>query len=333
MTPTDTPQEFGTLPDGKTVKAIRLRGGGLSATLLTFGARVQDLRLDGADHPLVLGADTLEPYLDPMIYHGAIVGRFANRIADGRFTLDGETYRTDPNEGKRQTLHGGADGTAAHLWEIREVSADSATLSLTLPDGHMGFPGALTILATHSLPGDGTLAIEITATTDVPTPCSLAHHGYFTLADGRPVSEQELWIDADRYLPVDDRLIPVPEAPAPVADTRFDFRTPRRIGTDGIDHNFCLNETPGDMRKVVRVTADNGLSLEVETDQPGLQVYDANSQPKLTGLGGRAYGAFAGLALETQAWPDAVNRPNFPDAILRPGETYRHRVHYRFARD
>ena len=319
-----------TLPDGRAALPIRLSGGGLSLRLSPVGARVQDLRMDGVDHPLVLGSDHLAPYVGDMIYHGALVGRFANRIADGSFTLDGRNHLTDRNEGGATTLHGGSEGSAAQLWTVEAQSESSATLTLRMPDGHMGFPGTLDVRVVHSLPGDGTLAIEITATTDAPTPCNFAHHGYFALDGGDDVTTQTLRIDADRYLPVDARMIPLPEAPAPVADTRFDFRTPRPIGDAGIDHNFCLNGSG--MRRVLRLEAVNGLSLDVETDQPGLQVYDARNQEPILGLDGRRYGPFAGLALETQAWPDAPNRADFPDAILRPGETYRHRVSYIFAR-
>ncbi|SNR57666.1 aldose epimerase family protein [Puniceibacterium sediminis] len=323
---------FGRVRNGQEVLRIGLRGGGLRMSLLTHGARVQDLRLDGVAHPLVIGADTLGPYLDQMGYHGAIVGRFANRIAGAGFTLDGQEVRTDANEFGRQTLHGGVDGASSQIWAVQSADADTAVLTLELPDGHMGFPGNLRVTATYALPGDGTLALDINATCDAATVCSFAHHGYFALQDGGSVADQTLWIDADRYLPVDDTMIPTADAPAPVDGTRFDFRKPRRIGTAGLDHNFCLNNADGGLRRVVQVVVPDGLSLEVLTDQPGLQIYDSARQPELIGLEGRRHGAFAGIALETQAWPDAVNRPDFPTAVLRPGEVYRHAVRYRFTR-
>ena len=154
MTNAENISHFGKTPEGRTVDQIHLRGGGLSLSLLTHGARVQDLRLDGVDHPLVLGADTLAPYLDQMLYYGAIVGRFANRIAGARFSLDGQDHRTDVNERGCQILHGGTDGTASHVWDIADVTQDSAVLTLTLPDGHMGFPGEIKITAIYSLPGE-----------------------------------------------------------------------------------------------------------------------------------------------------------------------------------
>ncbi|MGY9046156.1 hypothetical protein P775_09080 [Puniceibacterium antarcticum] len=322
---------FGYLPDGREVTRIVLRGGGLQMALLTHGARVQDLRLDAVAHPLVIGADTLDPYLGEMSYYGAIVGRFANRIADAAFALDGKSYKTDANERDQQTLHGGTEGASSQLWELQSVSDTSATLTLDLADGHMGFPGNLLVTATYSLPGEGTLALDITAVTDKPTVCSFAQHSYFALEDGGSVADQTLWIDADRYLPVNDLMIPTLDAPATVTGSRFDFRTARPIGTAGLDHNFCLNGAEGDLRRVARLEAPNHLSLEVVTNQPGLQIYDSARQPHMTGLGGRQHGAFAGIALETQAWPDAVNRPAFPSAVLRPGEVYRHAVRYVFA--
>ncbi len=329
MSNTGSVSTFGRMPDGQEVAKITLRGGGLSLSLLSHGARVQDLRLDGVAHPLVIGADTLEPYLGDMGYYGAIVGRFANRIAGGAFTIDGQDFATDRNEGAGVTLHGGSDGASAQNWQVQSVSEDTAVLTLDMPDGHMGFPGRLQVRACYALPGDGTLALDIEATTDRATPCSFAHHGYFALEEGGSVSDQTLWIDADRYLPVDRAMIPTPEAPAAVAGTRFDFRTARQIGTEGLDHNFCLDGVDGELRRVARLDA-GALSLEVQTDQPGLQVYDSAGQPEMTGLGGRRHGAFAGIALETQAWPDAVNRSDFPGAVLRPGEVYRHAVRYVF---
>ncbi len=265
-----------------------------------------------------------------MGYYGAIVGRFANRIAGAAFTLDGHRHVTDANEAGCQTLHGGAGGASAQVWAVQSVTGDSAVLSLELPDGHMGFPGALRVWASYALPGDGTLALDITAESDRATPCSFAHHGYFALDDGGSVAGQSLKIAAARYLPVDDRMIPTAGAPAPVAGTRFDFRKARHIGTEGLDHNFCLDKEADVLRPVAWLHGTGGLSMTVVTDQPGLQVYDSARQPEITGLGGRRHGAFAGIALETQGWPNAPNRPDFPPAVLRPGEVYRHAVRYVF---
>ncbi len=309
--------------------AVTLAGGGLTARVLTLGAIVQDLRMEGVAHPLVLGSPDPADYAGPLRYAGAIVGRFANRIAGARFALDGVEFRTDANEGGRTTLHGGAEGTDRMVWRLAARRADAALLRLDLPAGHMGFPGRLRIALRLALPGDGVLAFDLRATTDAPTVCNLAHHGYFNLTGAADVLSHRLRIDADRYLPTDLRLIPTD--PAPVVGTRFDFRQPRPVAAgEGLDHNFCLNPAPG-LRPVAWL-AGGGLTLTVATDQPGLQVYDGAHFDGAPGLEGRCYGPHAGIALETQVWPDAPNRPDFPPARLDPGRLYRHRVRYRFAR-
>lgn len=319
-----------TLPDGRKVDRLTLAGGGLTAQVLTLGATVQDLRMDGVDHPLVLGCPDPADYLGRGLYMGAIVGRFANRIGAARFTLDGQEYRTDPNFRNRHTLHGGSRGTHWHLWQVDDLHQDHAALSLVLPDGEMGFPGRLRIRARIAL-RDGALAFDLQAETDAPTPCNLAHHGYFNLDGGGDVRDHRLRVAADRYLPVDDDLIPL-DGPAPVGGTRFDFRQARVIAPGDYDHNFCLSDGPVAPRVVAELTGRSGIRLEIETDQPGLQVYDGGQLDGVPGLEGRRHDRFGGIALETQGWPDAPNRPGFPDPILRPGGIYRHRVAYRFGR-
>lgn len=319
-----------TLPDGRPVDRLTLTGGGLSAHLLTLGATVQDLRIEGVDHPLVLGCTDPADYLDEGLYMGAIVGRFANRIGGARFALDGREYRTDPNFRGRHTLHGGTRGTHWHLWSVEEARDDRAALSLTLPDGEMGFPGTLSIRADIAL-RDHALVLDLTAWTDAPTPCNLAYHGYFNLDGSGDLRGHRLRIVADRYLPVDDDLIPLPGV-APVDGTRFDFRQGRALAPGGYDHNLCLSDGPAARRVVADLTGQGGISMQIETDQPGLQVYDGAHFSGLPGLDGRRYGPFAGVALETQGWPDAPNRPDFPDAILRPGQIWRRHTAYRFGR-
>lgn len=319
-----------TLPDGRRVERLSLGGGGLTAHLLTLGATVQDLRLEGVDHPLVLGCPDPADYLDRGLYMGAIVGRFANRIGGAGFALDGQEYRTDPNFRGRHTLHGGSRGTHWHLWTVEDAGEDSAALSLTLPDGEMGFPGTLSIRADIALCHQA-LVFALSAWTDAPTPCNLVHHGYFNLDGSDDVRSQRLHIAADRYLPVDDDLIPLPGL-APVDGTRFDFRQARALAPGGYDHNLCLSDGPVASRIVAELTGQSGISMRIETDQPGLQVYDGAHFRGLPGLDGRRYGPFAGVALETQGWPDAPNRPHYPDSILRPGQTWRRRTAYRFGR-
>ncbi|SDE23778.1 aldose 1-epimerase [Paracoccus isoporae] len=318
------------LPDGRPVRGITLEGGGLRARVLTLGAIVQELRLDGIDHPLVLGSPDIAAYLGEMRYVGAIVGRYANRIGQGRFSLGGEDFQTDRNFLDRHTLHGGSDGTDCQIWEVRSHRRDRVTLGLSLPDGHMGFPGHLNLTAQFTL-ADATLTITLSARSDAATPCSLAHHGYFDLDGGGDIRGHRLSIAAERYLPVDDDLIPTGEIAA-VAGTRFDFRQAREIGPGGYDHNFCLSDAPRTLRPVARLTGQGGLAMQVETTACGLQLYDGAHLSGLPGLEGRIYETHAGVALETQFWPDAPNRPDFPDPILRPGDVFSETTRYRFAR-
>lgn len=329
MTGVPQRERFGTRPDGVAVDRITLRGGGLTARLLTQGVILQDLRMDGIAHPLVLGAPVFAPYLGPLQYFGALVGRFANRIAGGQITVDGLPYQIDRNENGRTALHGGHDGAGVQVWTVTDLQPDAASFALTLPDGHMGFPGTLTACVEARV-ADGALTLTITARTDRATPCSFAHHSYFNLDGSADITGHLLCIDAPTYLPVDaDRI---PTQPTPVDGTPFDFRAPRPVGDHGYDHNFCVASAAGPLRPVARLTGpQTGLTLTVETTEPGLQIYDGAHIHFSGGLDGRHYGRKSGIALETQAWPDAPNRPDFPPALLRTGDTYRHIVRYAFS--
>lgn len=319
---------FGFTPDGRAVEAVALRGPSLTARVLTLGATVQDLRLEGVAHPLVLGFDTPAPYFGPGLYTGALVGRFANRLGRGRFSIDGREHRADRNERGRTLLHGGVDGIHHWIWTIADLAGDRVTLGLDLPDGHMGFPGRLTIRAEISVAGDA-LVFDLLASTDAPTLCSLAHHGYFALDDSGDARGHLLQVAADHYLPVDADLLPTGEV-APVAGTRFDFRRPRDLRGGDYDHNLCLGAARGPLRPVAALTGRTGLQMEIETTEPGLQLYDGRHFDGVAGLDGRPYRPHAGVALETQGWPDAPNHPGFPDAVLRPGQDYRAVTRYRF---
>lgn len=318
---------FDHMPDGRPVEAIRLQGKCLSATVLTMGATVQDLRLVRVPHPLVLGFPRLAPYLGDGVYVGALVGRVANRIGGARFVLDGREIPVDANEGQN-LLHGGRDGLHHQIWAIEDQGRDHVALCLDLPDGHMGFPGNLTIRAVISVTGDA-LSFDLSATCDAPTPVNLAHHGYFILDDSGDIRGHRLRVAADHYLPVDAGLIPTGEI-APVANTAFDFRVGRNIGPAGYDHNLCLGPRRQALRPVAELSGASGLAMVIETTEPGLQLYDGRHFDGIAGLDGRRYGPFAGVALETQGWPDAVNHPHFPDTILRPGEVYRAITRYGF---
>lgn len=327
------PELFGHLPDGRAVDRVTLKNGILCVNVLTLGAIVQDVRLDGVDHPLVLGADALARYMGSMQYFGAMVGRYANRIARGAFTLGGQDFQLSRNALGRHCLHGGSYGSAAHLWSIADLKTDHVSLHLTLPDGEMGFPGTLDVQLCIFLRASA-LEFDIRATCDRDTVCNFSHHGFFILDDSGSLAHHRLQIDANSYLPVDDDQIPTGEI-APVAGSKFDFRAPRNLDGVALDHNFCLSNARTVMRPVARLdSALSGLGLQMETTEPGVQVYTANHLPKpdAHGLDGRHYGRHAGIALEAQVWPDAPNQPHFPSPVLRPGDTYHQKTRYVFSR-
>ncbi len=326
---------FGTMPDGTPVHRMRLQSGQLQAQFLSFGAVLQDLRLDGHLDPLVLGFQTFAPYLTHSPYFGAIAGRCANRIRDGHFELDGETHQLDRNFLGKHTLHGGAAGTGKKVWQIECATTDSVAFSISLADGEMGFPGTLEARVVYSLGSEATLDVKMEATTDAPTLCNLAHHSYFTLDGTGSIANHLLQIDADSYLPVDEELIPTGEI-CGVAGTRCDFRSPRPVADGGpLDHNFCLSSNRQEIRKVARLTSlDSGGSMDVSTTEPGLQIYDGSRiDVDIAGLAGLPMSNRAGIAMEPQIWPDANHHNGFPSAVLRPGETYRQHTQFAFSKE
>ncbi|MEQ5871149.1 galactose mutarotase [Sagittula sp. NFXS13] len=313
----------------KSIDAIQIANGPVRAELMCYGATLVSLHMDGVEHSLVLGSADRAAYLGPMQYFGAIVGPVANRIAGGRAPL-GDTVLDLPTNENGNALHGGPDGVSQRIWSVTDHSAHSVTFALTLPDGKDGLPGPLGVLVTYAIKADGALTIDISATTKALTLCNPAFHGYWCLSPNG-LSDHCLSIDADHVLPVDDAMLPTGQI-APVADTPFDLRapTPLPTGTD-LDHNFCLNGTG--MRPVARLETDQ-LALVIETDAPGLQVYDAarlDTAP-FDGHHGAPYGAHAGIAMEPQLWPDAPNHPDFPPITLRPGAAFTQSSRFRFIR-
>lgn len=310
-----------------------IEGGGLAATFTDLGAVLCDLRLAGHAPPLVLGLADLDHYPEHSNYMGATAGRVANRIGGARFGLGGAEHRTDPNFRGRHTLHGGAAGTGRRRWTVAALERHEIRFGLDLADGEMGFPGAMTVSARFTCAPDATLRIEYEARTSRPTPCSFAHHSYWTLDGEATIADHELTVHADRYLAVDDDLIPA--AVRPVEGTAFDFRRGRALPAEGLlDHNLCLSDAPAPLREVAILRSRrSGVAMRVATTEPGLQVYDgARLDTPVPGLEGRRYGAHAGCALEPQGWPDAVNHADFPSCILRPGETYRQVSTFSFAK-
>jgi aldose 1-epimerase len=322
---------FGNMPDGQPVQAITIGRGRLQARVLTLGAIVQDLRLAGVAHPLVLGAASVAPYLGPMRYFGAMCGRFANRIAQGQFAIDGHSYHLSQNEPNGNCLHGGSEGSSQRLWTLTAQDAVSVTLSLTLADGEMGFPGQMDVGLCITV-SDTAITFDTQATTDRATPCSFAHHGYFCLDDTGSIAEHDLRIAAEHYLPVTPQMIPTGQI-ASVADTPFDHRTPRSLRAAAIDHNFCLPHGPQGLRDVAWLTSRHSrITMTMATTAPGLQVFTATSLPQsgAVDLSGRALARHAGIAMEAQEWPDAPNQPHFPPAILRPGDIWTQSTRYSF---
>ena len=340
------------LPDGTPIDLYTLRNtNGMEARITNYGGIVVSLTApdrNGAYEDVVLGFDDVEQYMGPHPYFGAIVGRYGNRIANGRFTLNGETYALAQNNGEN-ALHGGRNGFDKAVWQAEPVTTDEGqALRLTYlsPDGEEGYPGNLSVAVTYTLTDDDALRIDYEATTDKATPVNLTNHSYFNLAGqgAGTILDHQIQINADRFTPVDGGLIPTGEL-RPVSGTPFDFRQPAAIGLriedsdeqiafgGGYDHNFVLNGEAGEMKLAARVyEPTSGRVMEVHTTEPGVQFYTGNFlSGDITGKGGTAYGRRYGFCLETQHFPDSPNKPDFPDTILEPGERYTSTTIYRFS--
>ena len=318
---------FGNI-NGRPVERFTLANRSIAVSAISYGGIITSIDApdrNGEIADVVLGFDALEGYLGDHPYFGAIVGRYANRIANGRFTIDGAEYRLATNNGAHH-LHGGLAGFDKQVWRAEPLAArNGVAFHLRSAAGDEGYPGRLDVTVSYVLTEDDELVVDYQATTDATTHVNLTQHSYFNLAGaGRgDVLGHELMIDADRYTPVDATLIPTGTLDT-VDGTRFDFRRPRPIG-EGFDHNWVLNGYSGTLRRVARVIEPrSGRTLEVSTTEPGLQVYTANYlDGTLVGKSGRPYGAHAGFCVETQHYPDTPNQPGFPSTLLRPGDRYR----------
>ncbi len=302
-------QVFGTTTRGETAHTITLRAGDLTVTLLTYGARVQDLRLAGVDHALTVGSDDLADYEGAMLYHGAIVGPVANRISTARVRLDGMMYELERNDGPAH-LHSGSEGAHAQVWDVVEVTDASATLALDMPDGFAGLPGRRRLTAAFALTAPATLTLTISATSDGTTLMNVANHSYWNLDGSATWHGHRLQIAADHYLPIDDSVCPTGDV-ADVTGTDMDFRDGPALGpqTPALDHNFCLSDGIEPLRDVLTLTGQSGVSMTLATTMPGLQVFDGRPQHNA-------------LAIEAQHWPDAPNHAHFPQFKLAAGATY-----------
>jgi aldose 1-epimerase len=338
---------FGSLEDGTTVDMLTLKNArGATAKVITYGATLTELWIpdrNGKLGDVVLGFDKLPGYVENHPYFGATVGRVANRIAKGKFTLDGREYSLEINN-PPNSLHSGPKGLSHMVWKaepLHEPHAAAVRFSCVSPDGDGGFPGKLSVTVVYRLTDDDELQLEYSAKTDKATPINLTNHSYFNLGGGKHILDEILYLPAERYTPVDATLIPTGEI-LPVKGTPLDFTKPTAIGAriaemkgnpGGYDHNYVLSNKAGEFKLAARVSDPrSGRQMEVWTTEPGAQFYSANFlDGTLTGKGGVAYGKHAGFCLETQHFPDSVNHPDFPSVILRPGGVYRTATTYKFS--
>jgi aldose 1-epimerase len=345
--------DFGTLEDGTAVSGIEMsNANGVVVRIMALGATIQSLYVPdgkGNSDDIVLGHNTAAEYLLQPQYYGASVGRYANRIAGGKFVLDGRSYSLELNDGVNH-LHGGVRGLDKVVWEIESAAGGSparAVLTHTSPDGAGGYPGTLHVRAVFTLSEDNELGISYEATTDQPTIVNITNHAYFNLAgesSDAGILGHELTLDADRYTPVDATLIPTGELQS-VIGTPFDFRSPQPIGARvrdgnnqqlrygrGYDHNFVINDADGSLRRAAMLhDPASGRVMEILTTAPGIQFYSGNFLNATTvGKSGHIYRQGDALCLEPQVFPDAPNKPDFPSSRLDPGETYRNTMLFRF---
>lgn len=338
--------QFGTLPDGRQVELYTCtNANGLTLKMMTYGAIVVAVETpdrEGELENITLGFDSLEPYLERHPYFGATVGRYCNRIAKGKFTLNGTQYTLAVNNGPNH-LHGGENGFDRVLWNAEPIQRDDAVgvrMTYRSKDGEEGYPGNLDVTAIYTLNNDNELAIEFEAKTDKATPVNLTNHNYWNLSgagDGK-IYDHQLKLAADHVLAVDDTLIPTGQKQS-VAETPFDFREPKAMGEDlkkidadpvGYDHCFVLNGEPGKLTTAAVVhDPESGRTMEIQTTQPGIQFYTGNFLDGSDSNGG--FNQHEAFCLETQHYPDSPNQPKFPSTTLKPGETYRQKTVHRFS--
>ena len=339
-------EPYGILPCGRPATRYTLANRrGLTVKILDFGGIITELHAPdrgGRFTDIVLGYDTLQEYVDDRSYFGALIGRFANRIADSQFVLDGRRITLPANDGAHH-LHGGPQGYDKVLWTAEPISTDGR-LGLALRyhsrAGEQGYPGALDIYVLYELDEENGLTVSYRALCDAPTPVNLTQHTYFNLAGGGDILSHLLWLNADAFIPIDPTAIPL-GAIAPVEGTPFDFRAPRPIGQRidddhaqlrngrGYDHSFVINNAvPGSLCHAATLhDPASGRVMEIHTEEPGLQFYSGNF------LDGRPYAWRSGLCLEPAHFPDSPNQPGFPDVVLRPGRSYSTQTKYVFGSD
>jgi aldose 1-epimerase len=340
--------------DGKPIAMVTLKNShGIEIQAITYGASITSLKVpdrSGKIADVVLGFEQPEQYwaTPPPPFFGAVVGRYGNRIAKGRFVLDGKTYALATNNGPNH-LHGGNKGFDKVVWDVTTKETPegaAAVFTRTSVDGEEGYPGNLQVRVTYTLTEKNELIVDYHATTDKATPVNLTQHSYFNLSGegSGGILGHQLTIDADRYTPVDETLIPTGEL-APVQGTPFDFRQPTAIGArieqsdaqlkngKGYDHNWVLSRKAAGLSHAARLTdPKSGRTMDISTTEPGLQFYSGNFlDGTIKGKSGHVYGHRTGLCLETQHYPDSPNQKNFPSTILQPGKTYDSRTVFTFS--
>ena len=325
---------YGHMPNGEDVFQVTIESNDLQLKVLSLGAIIQDIRMKNVTHSLVLGYPRLEPYFINSGKLGAIVGRYANRISNGKATIDGKIYSLDKNQNQTHTLHGGIDGSATRNWKIIEYDKSKVKLLDKLPDGHMGFPGNLTVETTYNV-NKTSIDIFIEASTDKTTLCNFTNHSYFNLDGAKNIANHSLIVNCDTVLTVDTNGIPSSE-PVSTKELALDFKKSRKLNENGkpteIDHNFCISNTRQNLRTNAIVSAKN-ISLELLSTEPGLQIYTGKALDSGSdkGWGKFPYKEFAGIALEPQIWPDSPNQSSFPSPYLRPHERYKHHTRIKFS--
>ena len=325
---------FGITENNELIQKFTLAGGGLIAKFINWGAVLQDLKFEGDSRSLVLGLEKLEDYVSHSRYFGATAGPYANRIDSGQFRIDENEIQLQTNFQNKHHLHGGTGGIGRRAWTVDELAKNALKLSIMHPNGHMGYPGPIQINATFSLLESGILDIVYTAETEKTTIVNLAHHSYFNLSEEKTILEHKLKINASTFLEVDEGLIPRGE-PKSVEVGEHDFREFRRIQNESsissnLDHNYCLSLNPQKIRPVAWLKS-NSVILQINSTEPGIQVYDGHGlDVQINGIDGRFLGAYAGIALEPQLWPDSPNRQDFASPYLFPGELYSQHTQYQF---
>lgn len=343
-------KNFGITKNGQNAKIYTFRNhNGMEMSVSDFGATLLSLKVpdtSGKQVDVVLGYDSLAEYEgDSGTYFGATVGRNANRIGKATFSIGNKLYTLAKNDGENN-LHSGPDGYSFRVWQVEQVGENSITFVLHSPDGDQGYPGALELRVRYTLTENNTVGIEYKGVSTEDTIINVTNHSYFNLNghSSGSILKHLLWVDADAFLMTDETLIPTGEI-VPVHGTPMDFRTKKTVGRDieaaylplvcgnGYDHNWCLNNS-GIFCKVAEVMGDqSGIIMEVSTDMPGMQIYSGNFLRYEQGKDGAIYGQRQGICFETQYYPDAVNHPNFPSTICRPGRTYQSKTEFHFAFD